>query len=50
MFDQPTNGISYFKTTVTLKNLPERLKLFVPMFAEFLISIGTKDYRYDVFV
>ena len=49
MFDQPTNGISYFRAKVNLKNLPEKLRLFVPMFAEFLSSIGTKDYRYDVF-
>ena len=48
-FDQPTNGISYVRVKCDLTNLPERLRLFVPMFAEFMNSIGTKDHRYDVF-
>ena len=29
--------------------MPARLRLFVPMFAEMLGSIGTKNYSYDVF-
>ena len=32
-----------------MKNLPARLRLFVPMFSEFLSNIGTKNYKYDVF-
>jgi len=32
-----------------LKNLPEHLRVFVPMFSEFLSSIGTKNFKYDVF-
>lgn len=48
-FDQPTNGISYVRLKCNLKNMPEELRLFVPMFSEFLSSIGTRNYRYDDF-
>ena len=49
MFDQPTNGISYVRVKANLNNLPQHLRLFVPMFSEFLSRIGTKNYAYDVF-
>ena len=48
-YDQPTNGISYVRIKANLKNLPARLRLFLPMFSEMLSSVGTKNYRYDVF-
>jgi presequence protease len=48
-FDQPTNGITYVRVKANLKNLPEHLRVFVPMFTEFLSSICTKNYRYDDF-
>jgi len=48
-FDQPTNGISYVRIKANLKNLPEKHRIFVPMFKEMLSNIGTKNYRYDVF-
>lgn len=48
-YDQPTNGISYIRLKCNLKKMPEELRLFVPMFGEFLSDIGTKNYRYDVF-
>lgn len=48
-FDQPTNGISYVRIKCNLNNLPQHLRLFVPMFSEFLARIGTKNYNYDVF-
>jgi len=48
-YDQPTNGISYVRIKVNAKRLPEHLRLFLPMFSEFLSSIGTKNHRYDVF-
>ena len=48
-YDQPTNGISYVRIKANLKNLPAHLRLFVPMFAELIQSVGTKNYRYDVF-
>ena len=48
-FDQPTNGITYVRIKVNLKNLPEPLRLFMPMFAEFYPHIGTKNYKYDEF-
>jgi Zn-dependent M16 (insulinase) family peptidase len=37
------------RVKANLKNLPEHLRVFVPMFSEFLSSIGTKNYRYDDF-
>ena len=37
------------RVKASLKNLPERLRLFVPMFTELLASVGTKNYRYDEF-
>lgn len=48
-FDQPTNGISYVRVKANMKNLPQHLRLFVPMFQQFLSNIGTKNYTYDVF-
>ena len=33
-FDQPTNGITYVRVKANLKNLPEHLRVFVPMFTE----------------
>ena len=48
-YDQPTNGISYVRIKANMKNLPARLRLFVPMFTEFLSNIGTKNYKYDAF-
>lgn len=48
-FEQPTNGISYVRVKANLKNLPEKHRMFVPMFAELLSRIGTKNYRYDAF-
>lgn len=48
-YDQPTNGISYVRIKANLKNLPGHLRLFVPMFAEMLSDIGTKNYKYDQF-
>lgn len=48
-FDQPTNGISYVRIKCNTKNLPDRLRLFMPMFKEFLANIGTKNYTYAEF-
>lgn len=48
-YEQPTNGITYIRIKANLKNLPEHLRLFAPMFSEFFPSIGTKNYKYDVF-
>ena len=48
-FDQPTNGISYIRVKVNLKNLPADKRLFLPMVKELLPSIGTKNFKYDEF-
>ena len=48
-YDQPTNGISYLRVKADLTKVPERLRQFVPMFAEFMGQIGTCNLRYDQF-
>jgi len=48
-FEQPTNGISYIRIKANLKNVPEHLRQFVPMFEKFFDSIGTKHTSYDKF-
>jgi Zn-dependent M16 (insulinase) family peptidase len=48
-FEQPTNGISYVRLKANLRTLPQKHRVFVPMFKEMLSNIGTKNYRYDVF-
>lgn len=48
-FDQPTNGINYVRIKANLKNVPERHRVFVPMFKHLLAQIGSKNYRYDQF-
>jgi len=49
LYDQPTNGICYLRIKADLSKVPEHLRLFVPMFAEFFGSIGTKHDKYDLF-
>ena len=48
-FDQPTNGISYVRIKANLGNLPEHLRIFVPLFKELFSNIGTKNYSYEAF-
>lgn len=48
-FDQPTNGLSYFRMKANLKKLPQELRLFVPMFSEFFSLIGTRNSTYNEF-
>jgi Zn-dependent M16 (insulinase) family peptidase len=48
-FDQPTNGINYVRIKANLKNLPEHLRVFVPMFTELLSSIGNTDGLSDIY-
>lgn len=38
-----TNGISYFQAKHVLKNLPEDLRLLMPLFTESLMRLGTKS-------
>jgi len=48
-FEQPTNGITHVRFKINLKNLPEKLRQWVPMFCEIFQNIGTKNYKYDDF-
>lgn len=45
-FDQPTNGISYFKAIVGTTSVPEYLKPYVPLFCSILTRIGAAGYDY----
>ena len=38
----PTNGITYFTATNSLRGLPDHLRPYVPIFADALSSLGTK--------
>lgn len=48
-YSQPTNGISYVRIKANLLSLPEKHRIFVPMFKELFPYIGTKNYKYDEF-
>ena len=37
-----TNGISYFQARQTMANLPEDLRILMPLFTECLLRLGTK--------
>jgi len=48
-YEAPTNGISYVRIKANLNKLPEKYRVFVPMFCELLPFIGTKNYKSDKF-
>ena len=37
-----TNGLTYFRAVNTLEGLPEELRLFVPLFTDSIMRLGTK--------
>jgi Zn-dependent M16 (insulinase) family peptidase len=39
----PTNGITYFRAVISIKDLPPYLRPYLPLFADALSSLGTKD-------
>ncbi|KAK9764183.1 Mitochondrial presequence protease [Basidiobolus ranarum] len=38
-----TNGISYLRAISTLRDMPEELKIYLPLFCDSLTFLGTKD-------
>jgi Zn-dependent M16 (insulinase) family peptidase len=38
-----TNGLTYFRAVSTLENLPEELRLLIPLFNDSIMRLGTKD-------
>lgn len=37
----PTNGLTYFRAVGTFKDLPEDLRLYLPLFTEAILRLGT---------
>ena len=48
-YEQPTNGVSYVRMKVDLKNMSPELKQWVPMFADMFSRMGTQTVKYDAF-
>ena len=48
-YEQPTNGITHVRIKVNLNNLPEKLRIFVPVFKDLFQNIGTKNYNCEQF-
>jgi Zn-dependent M16 (insulinase) family peptidase len=38
-----TNGITYFRAISSLPSLPDDLKMYLPLYCDALLSLGTKD-------
>ncbi|AEO62579.1 13f8e2b5-6354-4679-8274-1f6406e1ffac [Thermothielavioides terrestris] len=41
--EAPTNGLTYFRAINTLENLPDELRSLIPLFADSIMRLGTKD-------
>jgi Zn-dependent M16 (insulinase) family peptidase len=41
--EAPTNGLTYFRAISTLENLPDDLRVLVPLFTDAVMRLGTKD-------
>jgi Zn-dependent M16 (insulinase) family peptidase len=41
--ESPTNGITYFRAINAFKNVPEELRELIPLFADCVGRLGTKD-------
>jgi presequence protease len=39
----PTNGLTYFRAVNTLKNLPDELRVLIPLFTDSIMRLGTKN-------
>ncbi|KAI9253614.1 peptidase M16C associated-domain-containing protein [Sporodiniella umbellata] len=38
-----TNGVTYFRAISSIPSLPEELKMYMPLFCDALLSLGTRD-------
>ncbi|KAK1770550.1 Metalloenzyme, LuxS/M16 peptidase-like protein [Phialemonium atrogriseum] len=41
--EAPTNGLTYFRAINTLDNLPDELRVLIPLFTDAVMRLGTKD-------
>jgi len=41
--EAPTNGLTYFRAVQTLENFPDELRELMPLFADSIMRLGTKD-------
>jgi len=41
--EAPTNGLTYFRAINTFENLPDDLRVLVPLFTDAIMRLGTKD-------
>ena len=41
--EAPTNGLTYFRAINTFENLPDDLRSLIPLFADSIMRLGTKD-------
>ena len=48
-FDQPTNGLSFIRIKSNIKDIPEDLKEYIPLYNLILPRLGTKDHSYEEF-
>ncbi|KAH0556072.1 Mitochondrial presequence protease [Trichoglossum hirsutum] len=41
--EAPTNGLTYFRAVNTFGNLPEELRMYIPLYTDAILRLGTKD-------
>ncbi|RYP60034.1 hypothetical protein DL771_010645 [Monosporascus sp. 5C6A] len=41
--EAPTNGLTYFRAINKLENLPDELRVLIPLFTDSIMRLGTKD-------
>ncbi|KAI9814904.1 MAG: Mitochondrial presequence protease [Thelocarpon impressellum] len=39
----PTNGLTYFRAVNTFDNLPDELRMYIPLFTDSIMRLGTRD-------
>jgi presequence protease len=41
--EAPTNGLTYFRAVNTFDSLPEELRMYIPLFTDAILRLGTKN-------
>lgn len=41
--EAPTNGLTYFRAVNVFENLPDELRVLIPLFTDSIMRLGTKD-------
>lgn len=47
LFTQPTNGLSYFNISFDFSDLPEEMKLYLPLFSYIVTRMGASNLNYE---